>query len=184
MASETSKDLPVRPSGKGQATEDALPDFIVERNNFFEELWQQYVKEIKERPHPDINVTLDLGDVEGSPPSIAIAKAYETTPAQLLKDVPKEISAEAVVAKVDGNLWDLGRPLESDCTLSYVPFTVPEGREVFWHSSAHCLGEASECEYGCLLSHGPPTPQGFFYDMAIPDGYVAPPRIAEIVTKI
>ena len=164
MASESSKDLPVRPAT------DALPDFIVERNKFFEELWQRYLEEVKNRPHSDINITLDLGN--GSV-STVVAKAWQTTPAQLLKDVPKDVSANAVVAKVDGNvLWDLSRPLESNCTLSYVPFTSPEGREVFWHSSAHCLGEACECEYGCLLSHGPPTPQGFFYDMAMPDAYV------------
>ena len=158
-----SNDLPVRASNKIQ--DDVLPDFITERNRLFEELWQQHLNEVKNKPHSDINVTLDLGDG----PSIAVAKAWETTPAQLLKDVPKEISAEAVVAKVDGNLWDLSRPLENDCSLSYVLFTSPEGREVFWHSSAHCLGEACECEYNCLLSHGPPTPQGFFYDMAMPD---------------
>lgn len=172
MASEASKDLPIRSSAEAgkQSGGDSLPDFIIERNNLFEELWQQYLEEVKNKPHPEINVTLDVGN--GSP-SIVPAKAWETTPGQLLKDVPKEVSASAVVAKVDGKeYWDLGRPLERECTVSYVPFESEEGREVFWHSSAHCLGEACECEYGCLLSHGPPTPQGFFYDMAIPGGYV------------
>lgn len=192
MAAEGSKDLPIRPPVEAQAAKpaadsanalsktksnkpagntDSLPDFIIERNKFFEELWQQYLEELKNKPHSEINVTLDLGS--GSP-STVVAKAWETTPASLLKDVPKDISTNVVIAKVDGKeLWDLTRPLERDCTLSYVPFHNPEGREVFWHSSAHCLGEACECEYGCLLSHGPPTPQGFFYDMAIPEGYVA-----------
>lgn len=183
MASEGSKDLPVRSSAEtpqdanpsnhpAQAPpkqSDSLPDFIIERNNFFEELWQQYIEELKNRPHPEIKITLDLGSPN---PSTIVGKAWETTPAFLLRDVPKDISANAVVAKVDGKeLWDLTRPLERDCTVSYVSFYTPEGREVFWHSSAHCLGEACECEYGCLLSHGPPTPQGFFYDMAIPGGY-------------
>lgn len=184
MASEPSKDLPVRPAAEPQGQSaaappnekpaasgnDSLPDFIVERNNLFEELWQKHLEEVKNMPRSDISVTLDLGN--GSPSPVA-AKAWETTPALLLKDVPKDLSANAVVAKVDGKeYWDLSRPLERDCTLSYVLFDTPEGREVFWHSSAHCLGEACECEYGCLLSHGPPTPQGFFYDMAMPGGYV------------
>lgn len=150
--------------------DDSLPDFIIERNKLFEELWQQHLEETKNRAHPEINVTLDLGN--GATSSVP-AKAYETTPGQLLKNVPKEVSATVVLAKIDKKeLWDLNRPLEGDCTVSYVPFDNPEGREVFWHSSAHCLGEACECEYGCLLSHGPPTPQGFFYDMAMPEGYV------------
>ncbi|KAL2009856.1 hypothetical protein VTN00DRAFT_5663 [Thermoascus crustaceus] len=193
MASDGSKELPIRPAGaEAQAADaanesaqappqpakskksdasagDALPDFIVERNKLFEELWQEYLEELKNKPHPEINVTLDIGN--GNPTTIT-AKAWESTPASFLKDLPKDFSANVVVAKVDGELWDLNRPLEKDSTVSYVPFDSKEGREVFWHSSAHCLGEACECEYGCLLSHGPPTPQGFFYDMAIPGGRV------------
>lgn len=185
MAPDASKDLPVRSSAEAQGGNSgqcapaprnekpgSLPDFIVERNNIFEELWQKYLEEVKNKPHTDINVTLDLGNGSRAP---VTAKAWETTPALLLKDVPKELSANVVVAKVDGKeFWDLNRPLERDCTVSYVPFDTAEGREVFWHSSAHCLGEACECEYGCLLSHGPPTLQGFFYDMAIPGGYALP----------
>ncbi|KAJ5168066.1 threonine--tRNA ligase cytoplasmic [Penicillium canariense] len=148
---------------------DVLPDWMIERNKLFEELWQQYLEETKNRPHPEINVTLDIGD--GNPSSVP-AKAYETTPGSFLRDVPKEVSADVVVSKVNGELWDLNRPLEGDCKVSLVKFQHQEGRDVFWHSSAHALGEACECEFGCLLSHGPPTPQGFFYDMAIPEGRV------------
>ncbi|BCR83009.1 threonine--tRNA ligase THS1 [Aspergillus chevalieri] len=176
MAAEGSNDLPVRPAEANpakadakQSNTDALPDFIVERNNFFEELWQKHLEELKNKPHPDINITVDLGN--GTTTTVT-AKAWETTPAKLLKDLPKELGANAVIGKVDGELYDLGRVLEHDCTVAYIPFDDPEGREVFWHSSAHCLGEACECQYGCLLSHGPPTPQGFFYDMAMPDGRV------------
>ncbi|KAJ5138508.1 uncharacterized protein N7515_003356 [Penicillium bovifimosum] len=176
MASEAPKDLPVRPAAEAQANDaaaappkaannkkqapptDALPEVMIERNRLFEELWQQYLEETKNRPHPEITVSLDI--------------AFETTPGSFLRDVPKDLSANIVIAKVDGELWDLNRPLEKDCSVLLLPFSNPEAREVFWHSSAHTLGEACECEYGCLLSHGPPTPQGFFYDMAMPDGRV------------
>ena len=43
------------------------------------------------------------------------------------------------------------------------------GKRVFWHSSAHVLGEAAERHYGCHLCIGPPTEDGFFYEMAIED---------------
>jgi threonyl-tRNA synthetase len=178
MASSASIDLPTGRVGEGQASEaqkkqakqpsESLPEFIIERNELFENLWQEYLEEQKNRPVSDINVTIDIGD--GKPSSI-VAKAGESTPGSFLKDIPKEISANVVIAKIDGReLWDLNRPLERDCRVSYLPFESPEGREVFWHSSAHCLGEACEHEYSCLLSHGPPTAQGFFYDMAIPEG--------------
>ncbi|KAJ5544766.1 hypothetical protein N7535_006848 [Penicillium sp. DV-2018c] len=190
MASEAPKDLPVRPAAEAQANNasedaaappkaadnkkqapaDALPEVMIERNRLFEELWQQHLEETKNRPHPEITVSLDIGD--GNPLSSISAKAFETTPGSFLRDVPKELAANIVIAKVDGELWDLNRPLEKDCSVLLLPFSNPEAREVFWHSSAHTLGEACECEYGCLLSHGPPTPQGFFYDMAMPDGRV------------
>lgn len=89
----------------------------------------------------------------------------------------------------------MDRPLEESCNLQLLDFEHPEGRllllpemvlvisyvrelskfattgkRVFWHSSAHALGEACERHYGCLLEHGPPTDEGFFYDMALPDG--------------
>jgi threonyl-tRNA synthetase len=185
MASEGQNDLPVRPAEGGQtpaanapkkenkktaaSQRDSLPDFIIERNKLFEDLWQEHVKDLQNTPRSGINVTIDIGD--GNPSTI-IAKSWESTPGHFLKDIPKEISANVVIAKVDGQLWDLNRPLEKDSKVTYVPFDSAEGREVFWHSSAHCLGEACEHEFQCLLSHGPPTAQGFFYDMAIADGYV------------
>lgn len=148
----------------------SLPDVFVERNKLFEELWQEHLKELAEKPRSDITVVLDIGD--GNPTTI-VGKSWESTPGSFLKDLPKDFTANVVIAKIDGKeLWDLNRPLERDCKVSYLPFDHPEGREVFWHSSAHCLGEACEVEFGCLLSHGPPTAQGFFYDMAMPDGRV------------
>ena len=181
MASEAPMDFPVRPAAqamdnapntaappkdaKKAPAPDVLPDWLIERNKFFEELWQQHLEEAKSRPRFDINVTLDIGD--GNPSSVP-AKANETTPGSFLRDVPKDVSANVVVAKVNGELWDLNRPLDGDCTVELVSFQSEEGRAVFWHSSAHVLGEACECEFGCLLSHGPPTSLGFYYDAAMP----------------
>lgn len=151
-----------------------LPNFIIKRNELFAELKRKHDAEVLEKEHPVIDVVLDLGvDKNGSPrPAMPVAaKAWESTPGSFLRHVDKEISSDVVVAKVDGKeLWDLDRPLERGCSVSYIPFTSPEGRNVFWHSSAHVLGEAAECHYECLLSHGPPVEQGFFYDMAIAGG--------------
>ena len=78
-----------------------------------------------------------------------------------------------MIAKVDGSLWDLNRQLEEDCNVLYLSSQDPEGRTVFWHSAAHIHSEAAEHEYGCLLSHGPPTAMDFFYDMAMEPGGAA-----------
>jgi len=60
---------------------------------------------------------------------------------------------------------------------------------VFWHSSAHVLGEAAEKHYGCHLCLGPPTEDGFFYEMGIPgrpvtnNDYPALEKLAEVAVK-
>lgn len=61
-------------------------------------------------------------------------------------------------------MYDSYRPLEGDCELKLVTFDELDGKMVFWHSSAHILGEELERDFGVHLCHGPPTENGFFYD--------------------
>lgn len=170
----SSKKVPSRPKNMstqaapagGQAPK-SLPDFILERNRLFDELKKKHEEELARREKSPIQIKLVTAP--GQETTIE-GKAWETTPGQLLKNVPKDRAGQIVVAKVDDQLWDLDRPLEKDSKVSYLTFDDTEGREVFWHSSAHVLGECAEHEYGCRLSHGPPTAMGFFYDMALEPG--------------
>jgi len=159
---------------QAKAMDGPLPDFIIKRNELFDKLKREHQAEILEKEKPEIDVVLDLGlDKEGKPrPAMPVAaKAWESTPGSFLRHVDKDVSNDVVIAKVDGKeLWDLDRPLEYACHVRYIPFSSAAGKNVFWHSSAHVLGEAAECQYNCLLSHGPPVEQGFFYDMAIAEG--------------
>ncbi len=62
-------------------------------------------------------------------------------------------------------LWDLTRPLVGNVSkLELLKFDSEDGKTVFWHSSAHMLGETLEHLYGVRLTIGPPLKQGFFYD--------------------
>lgn len=79
------------------------------------------------------------------------------------------LADNAVISKVNGVLWDLDRPLEDDCKLELLKFDDPEATAVFWHSSAHILGEAMERVYGGCLCYGPPIESGFYYDMYLDD---------------
>ena len=54
--------------------------------------------------------------------------------------------------------------MEGDCTIEIITFENPKGKEVFWHSSSHLLGNALEELYAAWLTHGPPLDNGFFYD--------------------
>ena len=54
----------------------------------------------------------------------------------------------------------------------YYIYNIFTAQQVFWHSSAHVLGEAMERVYGGMLCYGPPIENGFYYDMFIEDKQV------------
>uniref|UniRef100_A0A8B9KFF3 threonine--tRNA ligase n=1 Tax=Astyanax mexicanus TaxID=7994 RepID=A0A8B9KFF3_ASTMX len=92
------------------------------------------------------------------------AQSWITTPYQLACGISQGLADNCVIARVDGGLWDLDRPLEKDCSLELLRFDH-EDAQVYWHSSAHILGEAMERFYGGCLCYGPPIENGFYYDM-------------------
>ncbi|NXD83473.1 SYTC2 ligase, partial [Halcyon senegalensis] len=100
---------------------------------------------------------------------MAEGESWKTTPYQLAVGISQVLASNAVIAKVNGELWDLDRPLEGDCTLELLMFDNEEAKAVYWHSSAHILGEAMEGYFGGCLCYGPPIENGFYYDMYIED---------------
>ncbi|KAJ3519644.1 hypothetical protein NM688_g9271 [Phlebia brevispora] len=138
------------------------PAFFDHRIQMFDKLKVEYDEWVKAQPRQEIEITLPDG-------SSRKGTSWETSPMDIAKEISKGLADRIVIAKVDGNLWDLERPLEKSCSLELLDFEHPEGKRVFWHSSAHVLGEAAELHYGCHLCIGPPTDEGFFYEMAIAD---------------
>eukprot|EP00951_Prasinocladus_malaysianus_P007544 scaffold54252_cov35-Prasinocladus_malaysianus.AAC.1 len=76
------------------------------------------------------------------------------------------------------------RPLEGDCALQLVSFDDPEGKETFWHSSAHMLGEALELEFGVDLTIGPPIEEGFYYDCHMGDATLNEGDLARVEKRV
>ncbi|KAI9755834.1 MAG: CDP-diacylglycerol-serine O-phosphatidyltransferase [Chaenotheca gracillima] len=154
--------------------------YIQHRIQLFEELKAKYDKEVAEKPREHINISLGNDRVE-------VGTSWETTPAFVARQISKSLSERVVIALVDGELWDLERPLEKSCQLELLDFEHPEGKlpplppsssprkKVFWHSSAHVLGEAAELRFGCDLCIGPPVEDGFYYEMALPEGGIVQP---------
>lgn len=141
-------------------------EFIDERLALFEKYKKEADEAIAKKPREPIKITLKDGSVkEGT--------SWETTPQEICLGISKSLLERTVISKVNGELWDLERPFEKDSTVEFLDFESEEGRQVFWHSSAHVLGEACECHYGAHLSYGPPTEDGFFYEMSIDHGKVA-----------
>lgn len=144
------------------------PPFIAHRLQVFDRLKQQFDARIAAQPRVPITITLADG-------SIKEGTAWETTPAMIAEGISKSLLKRTVVARLNGDseqLWDLVRPLESDCRLELLSFDDDDGKKVFWHSSAHILGEASERRFGCSLCIGPPIQSGFYYEMGLPEGGV------------
>ncbi|KAI0729485.1 hypothetical protein C8Q72DRAFT_884263 [Fomitopsis betulina] len=141
------------------------PEFFDHRIKMFDQLKAEYDEWVKAQPRQEIEVTMPDG-------SIRKGTSWETSPMDIAKEISKGLADRIVIAKVNGDVWDLERPLEGSCTLELLDFEHPEGKRVFWHSSAHVLGEAAERHYGCHLCIGPPTDEGFFYEMAMEDRVV------------
>lgn len=161
------------------------PDFLAARLEYFNSLLEAQKAKYAALPKQAIKITLPDGNVkEGI--------SFQTTPLDVATMISKQFAEKVIVAKVrypngkiatlDDGLsipeelqtsgsseqgwadYDATRPFEGDCDLKLFTFDTPEGKETFWHSSAHVLGETLELEYGVHLCHGPPTDAGFFYD--------------------
>ena len=72
---------------------------------------------------------------------------WQTAPVDVAREISKSLAANALIAQVDGVLWDMSRPLENDCELKLFTFDSDEGRDTFWHSSAHILGQVDSPIY-------------------------------------
>jgi threonyl-tRNA synthetase len=107
---------------------------------------------------PEIQVKLPDGTVRQVPAG--------TTPAELLD------TTDAVAALVDGEPWDLDRPLDGDATLAPLPAASDPGRQVLRHSTAHVLAQAVTDLYpGAKYAIGPPIEDGFYYDFDVPEPF-------------
>jgi threonyl-tRNA synthetase len=92
-----------------------------------------------------------------------------TTPLDIAKSISPRLADAALVAKTNGDLIDLTRPLEKDTDLRLLKENDPEALEVYRHSSAHLLAAAVlELFPETKLGHGPATETGFFYDFYRP----------------
>lgn len=135
-----------------------LPAFAQTRLEHWHRLKQKYEQQIGSMSSQPIKVRLSNGTTKD-------ASAWKSTPHEILTEINDKSANDAIVARVNGVLWDLKRPLETDSSLEFIQFDDADGRKVFWHSSAHVLGSALELLYGGLLSNGPPIESGFYYDI-------------------
>lgn len=155
-----------KPEKSSVAELKPLPSYIESRLALWDKCKAKYVAFLKEQTPENISVTLPDGKT-------VPAESWRTTPYEIARGISQGLADNAVISKVDGVLWDLDRPLEKSCKLQLLKFDDEEAQQVYWHSTAHVLGEAMERIYGGCLCYGPPIENGFYYDMFLPDKQVS-----------
>ena len=84
--------------------------------------------------------------------------------------ISEGLARNVLAAKVNGQVVEAKRPIETDATLQLLTWNDPEGKATFWHSSAHLLAEALETLYpGVKFGIGPAIETGFYYDIDLGD---------------
>jgi threonyl-tRNA synthetase len=105
----------------------------------------------------NIQVTLPDGSIQQVPPG--------SSPLDVAKNISPRLADAAIVAKVDGQLYDLKRPLEKDASLQILTAKDPDSLYVYRHSTAHlCAAAVLELFPETKLGIGPPVDNGFYYD--------------------
>jgi len=85
---------------------------------------------------------------------------------EIAQSISEGLARNVLAAKVNGEVWDAARPIESDAEVQLLTWNDPEGKSTFWHSSAHLMAEALEALYpGIKFGIGPPIEQGYYYDV-------------------
>jgi threonyl-tRNA synthetase len=106
----------------------------------------------------DIKITLPDGSVKEFPAGV--------TALDIAKSISSRLAKEAIVAKVDGVLVDLTRPINADANVELLDAETPEGLEVLRHSAAHLMAQAIRRLYPDVkLAIGPVVDNRFYYDL-------------------
>uniref|UniRef100_A0A8C2BAM9 threonine--tRNA ligase n=1 Tax=Cyprinus carpio TaxID=7962 RepID=A0A8C2BAM9_CYPCA len=137
------------------------PQYIEERLSIYNKLKAEHDALLAEKAAKDskpIKITLPDG-------TVVDGESWKTTPYQVACGISQGLADNTVISKVNNEVWDLDRPLEENCSLVLLKFDDEEAQAVYWHSSAHIMGEAMERVYGGCLCYGPPIENGFYYDM-------------------
>ena len=124
-----------------------------------------------------INITLPDGSV----------KTFEenATPHDVALSISEGLARNVLAAIVNDKKWDLHRPIGTDATIRLLTWNDREGKEVFWHTSAHLMAEAIEQLYpGVKFGIGPSIETGFYYDIDFMDYTISSEDFPKIEAKM
>jgi threonyl-tRNA synthetase len=105
---------------------------------------------------------------------------------EIAESISRNLAKEVLSVSVNGEVRDLMRPIQSDSSIKLFTWENKEGRDTFWHSSAHIMAEAIESYFpGTKFGIGPSIDNGFYYDIDLPEGQTLIEKdLAEIEKKM
>ena len=99
--------------------------------------------------------------------------------------ISEGLARNVLAAKVNGEVWDATRAIQSDATVQLLTWNDDEGKSTFWHSSAHLMAEALEALYpGTKFGIGPAVEGGFYYDVDFGDQEFNAQNLKELEDKM
>ena len=111
--------------------------------------------------------------------------AEGTTPMEIAKNISPRLAQEVLAAKVNGEVWDLTRPLMHDTAIQLLKWDDEDGKHAYWHSSAHLMAEALQQLYpNVKFGIGPAIENGFYYDIDLGDDVITDNDFAKIEAKM
>lgn len=85
---------------------------------------------------------------------------------EIAQGISSRLAKEVLAATVNGETWDLSRPINEDAAINLLKWEDDEGKHAYWHSSAHLMAEALQELYpGIQFGIGPAIENGFYYDV-------------------
>ena len=85
---------------------------------------------------------------------------------EIAQGISSRLAKEVLAATVNGETWDLSRPINEDAAINLLKWEDDEGKHAYWHSSAHLMAEALQELYpGIRFGIGPAIENGFYYDV-------------------
>ena len=113
-------------------------------------------------------------------------KEFESgvTGLDIARGISSKLAKEVLSISVNGEIWDLTRPITADAEIKLFTWDDQEGKHAFWHSSAHLMAEALQQLYpNTKFGIGPAIENGFYYDIDPGEGVVLTDKDLETIEK-
>jgi threonyl-tRNA synthetase len=103
----------------------------------------------------------------------------------IAKSISEGLARNVLAVKLNGEVKDLAAPVNTDATVNFLKWDDPEGKNTFWHSSAHLMAEAVQDMFPDVKFWvGPPVEKGFYYDVDLGENKLSEEDLGKLEKKM